>query len=349
MELLNRYLHAVKFWLPKGQKDDIIAELGDDLRSQIHDREEELGHPLDDDALAAILKQRGHPMRVASQYLPPRPLIGPALAPAYYFILRLVILWILIPVFVLVVGPATVLTSRNPSAAWIEVPLTLLMAAVFAFGTITLIFAVLERYPHESTWKWDPRRLPRIPADRGVTSPQPVRGYTAVFELLAAIACSLIWCDVMWLRSSFHIGEIEIILGPVWRGFFWPMLLVMLSGVPIGIMGWRRPAWIRARSIARLAVDGVTLALLGALVNMGPWVTVSAASLPAGTVTNANHWANAGLSIGLSIMSIMTLVDAVQEVVRLARLKTGVSGAAAVPAVDGTLNTFVRGTMERER
>jgi hypothetical protein len=27
MELPDRYLHAVKFWLPKAQKQDIIAEL----------------------------------------------------------------------------------------------------------------------------------------------------------------------------------------------------------------------------------------------------------------------------------------------------------------------------------
>ena len=30
MELLNRYLHAVRFWLPKPQQEDIVAELGED-------------------------------------------------------------------------------------------------------------------------------------------------------------------------------------------------------------------------------------------------------------------------------------------------------------------------------
>lgn len=29
MELLDRYLQAVKFWLPKKQQQDIIAELSD--------------------------------------------------------------------------------------------------------------------------------------------------------------------------------------------------------------------------------------------------------------------------------------------------------------------------------
>ena len=41
MELVDRYLQAVKFWLPRHQKDDILAELSADLQSQIEDREDD--------------------------------------------------------------------------------------------------------------------------------------------------------------------------------------------------------------------------------------------------------------------------------------------------------------------
>ena len=34
-DLIDRYLHAVKFWLPKAQQEDIVAELGEDLLSQV--------------------------------------------------------------------------------------------------------------------------------------------------------------------------------------------------------------------------------------------------------------------------------------------------------------------------
>lgn len=77
MDLVNRYLEAVRFWLPKGQQDDIVAELGEDLRSQMEERETASGHPLDEDGIAAILRERGHPMKVACQYRSARPLIGP--------------------------------------------------------------------------------------------------------------------------------------------------------------------------------------------------------------------------------------------------------------------------------
>ncbi len=89
MELLDRYLKAVKFWLPSEQKQDIIAELSEDIRSQIEDKESELGRPLNDAEVEAILKKGGPPILVAQRYLPQRYLIGPALFPMYWFVLRL--------------------------------------------------------------------------------------------------------------------------------------------------------------------------------------------------------------------------------------------------------------------
>jgi hypothetical protein len=48
MDLLNRYLQAVKFWLPRAQQEDIIAELREDIRSEIEERENQLGRSLND-------------------------------------------------------------------------------------------------------------------------------------------------------------------------------------------------------------------------------------------------------------------------------------------------------------
>ena len=71
MELIDRYLQAVKTWLPKEQADDIVAELSSDIRSQIEDRETRLGHKLNDGDIEALLKQRGRPELVAIPFWPP--------------------------------------------------------------------------------------------------------------------------------------------------------------------------------------------------------------------------------------------------------------------------------------
>ena len=46
MDLLERYLNAVRFFLPQKNQDDIVRELSENLISQMEDRQEELGRPL---------------------------------------------------------------------------------------------------------------------------------------------------------------------------------------------------------------------------------------------------------------------------------------------------------------
>ena len=39
-DLIDRYLQAVRFWLPKSHRqEDLLAEFGEDLRSQIEEKE----------------------------------------------------------------------------------------------------------------------------------------------------------------------------------------------------------------------------------------------------------------------------------------------------------------------
>jgi len=97
MELLDRYLQAIKFWLPREQQEDIAAELSEDIQSQITEEETRLGRPLNETETAAILKQRGRPLLVAQRYLPQQALIGPVLFPVYCFVLKIVILACLAP------------------------------------------------------------------------------------------------------------------------------------------------------------------------------------------------------------------------------------------------------------
>ena len=68
MTLVDRYLRAVRDYLPRGQQDDIINELSDNLQSRIEDEAAARGRPLSETEEAAILKEFGHPMAVAARY-----------------------------------------------------------------------------------------------------------------------------------------------------------------------------------------------------------------------------------------------------------------------------------------
>jgi hypothetical protein len=149
MELLDRYLQAIKFWLPKAQQDDIIAELSEDIRSQIEERETELARTLTKPELEAILKQRGSPVLVASKYLPQQHLIGPVLFPIYKFVLKIVALCYLVPWLLVWIGfmsfdpryRATHSLGRDLLGAWGSLWLT----AIVLIGSVTIAFALLER------------------------------------------------------------------------------------------------------------------------------------------------------------------------------------------------------------
>jgi hypothetical protein len=327
MELLDRYLHAVKFWLPGPQQADIIAELAEDIRSQIDDRETELGHKLDESEVAAILKQVGQPMLVAGRYLPQQHLIGPLFLPVYRFVLKLVLLWILVPVFVVIVGPIEIATAANPGPALIKALWSLATAAVFAFGLITLIFTAVERYPHKSLEKWDPRRLPRVPATKAASGVQTTPRSVAIAELVMGVVIGLGWLSVMWSRTAFDLEGVRITLAPVWQSVFWPILVVSLGGVPLGWASLVWPSWTRLRSGIRLTINGVSLALVAVLLKAGTWVEVAAPHLPAAGVAEAAKWTNLGVRITLLIILIATVVDTIQEIRRILRRKTMASSA----------------------
>src|SRR3954452_4596952 len=88
MELLDQDLNAVKPYLPRAQRNDIIRELSENLRSQMEDQEAQLGRPLNETEQEALLTRYGQPMIVAGRYRQDqgsvvfgRQLIGPELFP----------------------------------------------------------------------------------------------------------------------------------------------------------------------------------------------------------------------------------------------------------------------------
>jgi len=121
-ELLERYLHAVRFWLPKAQRNDIIAEMSEDIRSQIEAKEGRLGRKVNESELVAILKHLGDPMSVAHGYGPQRYLIGPVLFPIYALILKAFALFWVVPCLFVWLGFVLFSPTTAPTAQSITLP-----------------------------------------------------------------------------------------------------------------------------------------------------------------------------------------------------------------------------------
>ena len=115
MDLLERYLQAVKPLLPRKAQDDILRELSENIRCQMEEKEADLGRPLTEAEQEEVIKQHGHPIVVAARYRRPQYLIGPTVFPFYWLTLRIAAVGALIIRFV--VEMVMALLSPDPAHA----------------------------------------------------------------------------------------------------------------------------------------------------------------------------------------------------------------------------------------
>ncbi len=245
MELLDRYLHAVKKFLPQGQQDDIAAELADDLRSRMEDREAELGRPLTEAEQEAILKAYGHPMVVAGRYRRDqrsvafgRRLIGPVLFPFYLKVLS----FNLGITLVVCIIAAAFFAGGGPVLG------TILLHLLLQFGIVTLIFSLAEvnlaRFPEA----WDPRRplssRKLSQALRSARKDERQIPRLESFSQLVALAVFLGWLQV--LHHSTHLfGAAPLTPAPIWHQVYLPVVLLNLAGMAQAAVNLFRPRWTR--------------------------------------------------------------------------------------------------------
>jgi hypothetical protein len=321
MDLLDRYLQAVKFWLPRAQQDDIVAELSADIHSQIEEQETGLGRSLNEAEIASLLKQRGRPLLMATRYLPQEYLIGPVLFPVYRFVLKLVFLCYLAPWLLVWIG----LMSFDPHyrathsvggvlfGGWGSFWVT----AFIAIGAVTAIFAVLERKQSSSGFleDWEPRKLPPV------RDPLHIPRSDSVLELAANLVFIVWWLSGMWSRTIFDMAGVQIVLAPVWRIFFSAFLLLSVAQAALSAVNLLHPYWTRLRSGSRLVLDATGSAVFCWLLKMNLLAGISAPNLSpekAAAISNAINTYMAR-SFPLAVVACV-LVVALSDVRRLVRL-----------------------------
>ncbi len=318
MDLLDRYLQAIRWWLPAGSQLDLVTELADDLRSQVEDKELELGRKLQEGEVIAILKRCGHPMTVAGRLLPGKFWFDPALAVVYRFVLRVVLLGVL-PAALLVAHLPALLTSHNRTAVLLGMFGAIVQAALFAFAILTLIFLVLDRSRDRfgARQEWDPRRLPRLRDTRRIA-----RAGSAVEVVVGWLFLSWWSGAASGLFDSSRFG-VKLPWGELWESFhsrfYWPILLLSAAGIALSVVALFRPYWTRPRLATRTAIDG-TLALTLATALRPYWadfvlqltrLTAGRQALPATGAEQivAQLVVVGSLAITAAIVAVVTVVD----------------------------------------
>ena len=319
MELVDRYLQAVKFWLPRNQKDDIIAELSEDLRSQIEDKEAELGRKLADSEVEPILKRCGSPMAVAERYLPQRSLIGPALFPIYSVVIRSLIFYFLLPWLLLWMGIAIFspdFRGDHPGAALFASLEPWWLACTYSLFFCTLTFALLDRSQARSRLAdtWNPRSLP------AVRDPNQISRGATIFELTTTVATLALWIQLDAFHRVFHVFGVTLTLSSRWPYFFWALVVLTLGGIALACLNLSNPRWTRLSASLRLGIDCCTWGLVYWLCRANLLQSLSGSDISsseaAGYVNSINFWM-ASWAIWVLVVGAIVLAFDVRRILRV--------------------------------
>ncbi len=278
MNPLDRYLQAVKKHLPWQRQDDIISELRVNLESQLEEKEAELGRPLTEAEMEAWIKQIGSPLQMASRYLPQQYLIGPALFPTYWYVLRLVFVWataIYALVNAVLLGLNGV-TAVAVAQAFLRLPGVIIMSA----GWVTLIFAGLEfaarRYPQQcaplmaKAAGWEPEGLPGLDElDPGHCRPRSYAHAVAefIFGLLFLAWLLLVPSHPYLLMGPgmYYYASLSFRLAPVWMQFYWAVVALNVIQVAWGAFSLMSGHWQESHRVQHLVTKAFSFVPLGLL------------------------------------------------------------------------------------
>lgn len=312
MDMLDRYLGAVRSYLPKSlsraQQNDIIAELEENLRARMDDREAELGHPLSGDEENAILQRHGHPMLVAGRYQANqgrvafgRELIGPALFPVY-----LRTLWIVLAVSLAIYAVVVTVLALTGNPLTVGGVLTsVIMQAAIQFVALTAIFTVANQYL--PAMRWDARSLP---APRPPQAPERQGERVSRLESLAEIVGIAVMVGWLWFAYNqpfllFGPALENYRLAPVWQQAALPTLLVLGISVARAVVNLFRPEWVRLKRVVSVLADIAALGIVLFLLRADTWVTLANGAAAPGSANEFVYYGllitSAGFVVGIAV------------------------------------------------
>jgi hypothetical protein len=300
MDLIDRYLQAVKFWLPSEQKQDIVAELSEDLHSQVDDKESELGRPLSGAEVEAILKKGGSPMLMAQRYLPQRYLIGTALFPIYWFVLKVSWFCLYGPWLAIVVGFKIVasLGGWHSGAATSEMFEPFFRSLFIQAAVVTGVFASVERY-HGNTGFLRDCIARKVSA---VHDSNRIPRSSSIGEVAWYLMLLLWWVNVLRIPA---IPDVTVAMASNLSRLYWPILILMICHGLIGAVNAFRPQWTPRRGALRGVVDVASLLMVSYLLDIwlsgGTLVSVASAKLSSVDIAAAQRAITRGWSVGLLI------------------------------------------------
>jgi hypothetical protein len=277
MTLLNRYVNAVRMYLPKGpQQEDILSELTEHLQSRIDEEEEALGRPLTEVEQEAMLTRHGNPVLVAERYGAPKrtvafgwQLIGPELFPLYARILLLN--W---SVTIVAVPIIRWFGTSMPRLGFWSFAGPLLVQLVFVTFALTCVDAFQRRArgrasapERQLNWRFPPTYLQPIPRWQSLVG-------------LVMFGAVTIWWTLVPVAPALMLGSASPSLefSSSTTTLYWAVLALVIVSTAQRTATFVHPEWNWLQAVTRLFTNSAALVLLYPFAMSFPYVLVAASA-----------------------------------------------------------------------
>lgn len=223
--LTDRYVFAALRPIPEAQRGDIDRELRASITDAVDARIDAGQAPAD--AENTVLSEFGDPQRLASRYTErPLFLIGPALFPDWWRLLKMLLLIAAPLAFLATVVIRMAAEPGDPAAAFGAAISASLNALVQVAFWITLVFAIIERTgtrrKDQSLQQWTPEMLPPVQRHGRISL-----GDTIATVILLAFFIGLL----LWQRVGSLLvleGEPVLVLQDHLWSFWLPYVVALL-------------------------------------------------------------------------------------------------------------------------
>lgn len=315
MELVKRYIAAVQRELPEAKRDEIGRELSANIMDQLDALAEQQGALTEAD-IAALLKQMGHPRKVAQQYVPPQPFINAS----YMALYKNTLFMVLGILFVLHLVEVTTHWLSSADMGLISYVFALfggfIDEACFGFTSITLAFWLMSRQqPAANTncgANWQPEKLP--PAGPGWQ-------HIALQDIFTDLASYIFLLVVIWYplhMSAEQLAQSALLLSSNVRLILQYSTPVIVLGIVHSLWQLRQRLWSRSMLATHVLLNAAIAAIALYLASTSPLLQL-----------NTERWLGVfnlqqierSAMITLVIIALFPAWEALRDSLRLRNLK----------------------------
>jgi len=323
MNLIDRYVTEVGKHLPRKNRLDIEAELRSTLEDMLEDRSQQTGRPADEALATEVLQEYGAPRKVAATYQTHPYLIGPRMFPLYTLVLRIVLFAVTLGLTIAMVVSFinTSMTSPELLGKLGGFVASVVSALVAAFGNVTLVFAIIERFvpvkEFEEKETWTPAELTKEP------EPNQVKTSEIIASILFTAAALIIFNFYPQIIGLWNIENgIWTQFASLSDAFFRYLPWINLSGIlTIALDIWllRQQVWNTATRLMHIVLQIVGIAIAAALLSGPSLLNISTVAIDAETGNLLTRIFGSMVPFVLVIVIVTSIIEIVKDVVKILR------------------------------